>query len=291
MLVTSITIITLLFLNFISFWAFIGLGFIIIIIGSIWKSSEYEKEKRKKKRNKTQQFKKENSITIKIHNEDKLLNHPKGIMRFEMKGMYYQYLSPSEAGSFIGTAECDYNEYDKYAVAIYSDTLLGFVPKNNRILHESIEVWHEGKVFAWGHLNYDKYDKSWSGYVYIPVGCDNNNIKAIQYILNVSSKFEKINKRLNDKSIIISEEEMFNVLDQYLELNNYEKTLDNNCYWRADQLPDKVLNSFAFKLQKEKKWTTIVQLEKYMELINKLDEKQSNPLKKRIERAKQKIKQ
>lgn len=287
MLLAGIIIVILFLMGLLSVWAFIGLTIIILIIGGVWNANLNEKEKIKKRKNRQKTTK--NNAQPKIYNEDKLLNYPKGVIRFEMKGMHYQSLTPDEAGDFIGTAECVPDEHDDYAVGIYNNSgyLLGFVPRNNKILFKSIDVWHNGSVFAWGLLDYESYDDSWYGQVYIPVGLESFKIEAIKYILKNTQQFKNINKRIKDKSVIIQDDEMFNILKAYKVLNNNANKIGHNYYLEIPNLPVGTLNSFSFKLQKEKQWADIVLLEKYSELI--LNEKKAVTFKKRIEKAKSEL--
>ena len=134
----------------------------------------------------------------------------KGIKRFDLRGIQYRSLLPIDEGQFVGIAKCDYNSHDQYAVAIFNErnVHIGFVPKGNKRLHDSLSQWHGGNLFVWGGIEQDSYDKKWRGEVYIPIGLSSDQIEKLEEIFSLLRNRDNI---LNKDSI--SSEEYFTILD------------------------------------------------------------------------------
>lgn len=207
------------------------------------------------------------------------------IKSFSIVGTYYLKLNLKEEGNFVGYAKCEKNHHDKYAVAVFKDSNkhIGYTPKENVKLSESIYAWHAGKVLAWGNLSYHEIDQSWLGIVYIPVG-----LSAIQ-IEKISESFELLNKReriQNKDNITISE--YFQLLDDHLKIKDNLKDLGNNTgiYYEFSK---KIIPSLSKKLEAEKDWVNLHRLSNYKEIINELNEKFANTTLTRIEKAKKNL--
>ncbi len=114
----------------------------------------------------------------KIAEKDKVYKK-KGIKSFELKGISFNKPKKSDIGPFKGFAVCEKSPYDDYAVAIYNSNnkKLGYAPKNRKLLHESLKMWHNGKVECWGEIEYNSDSGYWSGSVEIPVGLTEEEIK------------------------------------------------------------------------------------------------------------------
>lgn len=112
----------------------------------------------------------ENSFDM--NKEDITLYKNKGIKDFKIVGSNHRNLSISENGIFYGYATCEYNGHDKYAVSVYNkeNIHIGYVPKNNKRLHDSITTWNNGKSNAWGYLKYVATEDCWFGSISIAVG-------------------------------------------------------------------------------------------------------------------------
>ncbi|MFW5983379.1 MAG: hypothetical protein ACOCQ4_02670 [bacterium] len=222
-----------------------------------------------------------NSKTDQESNE-KTLYKNREIRRFDMKGMFYRDLSKNEIGKFKGYANCEFNDHDQYAVGIYNnaDTLLGFVPKGNKRLNESIEEWHNGKVFSWGNLTYDEYNESWQGYVYIPVGLSEETIEEIKTIFKLIEKRDEI----INKSIV-DIEEYFSLLEDHKKIISAIESIKKPICIDYE-FPKKLIPSLSKTLEQNKEWNKLIELEKYTELINNLSVKFSEATFKRIEKAK-----
>ena len=264
--------------------AIIIVGIILIVIVLIARNNK----------NKSQKQNFQNTVTAKIESDkkvqnassinEKLIYKSKGVKSFEMRGMYFRDLGNKEVGKFLGTAICDYNEHDQSAVAIYNDSgvQLGFVPKGNKRLHDSIEKWHNSKVFAWGELLNEEYNgnTSWYGKVYIPVGYSENEISQIKEIFNLQERRKQI---LNSQNV--SSEEYFSLLTDYRLISQYRKSLENIDGIDFD-FPKTIIPSLSKQLEAEKDWNQLVMLEEFSDLIKLLNEKYANATLTRIEKAK-----
>lgn len=122
------------------------------------------------------------SRRIRTYQAEKILYKIREVRKYEMMGIYYQNLPVSEAGKFIGYVETEENPHDKYAVAVYKENHLhiGYVPRGSKRLSDSLNEWHNGKVFAWGKVRYNKDIDRWSGFVYVPLGLSDEEIESIK---------------------------------------------------------------------------------------------------------------
>jgi len=238
----------------------------------------------KKKHPKEEIILKQKDIS-KANYEEKLLYKTKGIRDFEIRGTYYRNLPKSESGIFFGYAICEENEHDKYAVAIYKDSgvKIGFTPKNNKRLNDSIKEWHSGKVIAWGTLDYDDFNKKWFGNVSIPIGLSDETIKKIHTFFELRNKKIKI---LESSKMDIND--YFDLFDNQIILEDICKEIEKlksfDCYLSKNILP-----SLSKELEKEKDWNNLLKLENYQLLINQLNPKYINSIKTRIDLAKEKL--
>lgn len=218
--------------------------------------------------------------------EEKLLYKNRGIKTFEIKGMFYQNLNPTiHNGDFIGYAKTDNNSHDMYAVEIYNNEnkLLGYLPKGNKRLNNTLNEWHNGKVIVWGGLLHDDYDDKWSGDVNIPIGLSDNQLEKIERILNLKSENQnQINKK--EKST----EKYFEILNRHREISNLLSDLKNpkEFYY---SFPKNLMPSISSYLEKEKNWLKLIELENHQDLISELSEKYKETTLKRIETAKKNV--
>lgn len=204
------------------------------------------------------------------------------IKNFAIVGTYYRELNPKEAGDFIGYVKCEKNQHDKYAVAVFKDSNkhIGYTPKGNVKLSESISAWHSGQLLAWGNLRYEEYDQSWYGSVYVPVGLTEEQIEKIKESFELLKKRELIQNKEN-----ISTSEYFDLLDDHLKIKENLADLGNETGIYYD-FSKKIIPSFSKQLENEKDWESLIKLENYKELIGELNEKFANSTLNRIEKAK-----
>jgi hypothetical protein len=218
--------------------------------------------------------------------DEKILYKKKGIKTFVMKGMFYQNLNPKvHSGDFIGIGKCEDNSHDMYAVGIYNqqNELLGYTPKGNKRLNNSLTEWNNGKVPVWGGLSHDNYDDRWYGTVYIPVGLTTDQIEKVERVLSlISDNQTQIKKK--EKST----EKYFEILKRHKEITKLLADLKNpkELYY---SFPKNLIPSISNHLEKEKNWEKLLELEKYQDLISELSEKFKETTLKRIEKAKKKV--
>jgi hypothetical protein len=210
----------------------------------------------------------------------------KGIKSFDIKGTYHRKLDiKTFSREFTGYAICENNSHDKYAVAIYNhdNVLLGFTPKGNIRLNSSLKEWHNGKIFAWGGLYYDDFERKWLGGVNIPIGLSPSEIANIENIVKLRS--------INDEQIKAKEfttDKYFEILYRHKEIHQKLESLE----YRSDiyySFPKNLIPSISKHLEQEKNWVKLMELEQYPELINDLSEKFRSSTEKRIELAKNKL--
>lgn len=218
--------------------------------------------------------------------EEKILYKKKGIKTFDMKGMFYQNLNPEiHSGDFIGIGKCEDNSHDMYAVGIYNqqNELLGYTPKGNKRLNNSLTEWNDGKVQVWGGLSHDDYDDRWYGTVYIPVGLTTEQIDKVERILSLKSDNQTQIKK-KEKST----EKYFEILNRHREIAKLLTDLKNPKEFHYS-FPKNLVPSISSHLEKEKNWEKLLELEKHQDLISELSDKFRGTTLKRIEKAKKNV--
>jgi hypothetical protein len=218
-------------------------------------------------------------------NQSQNLYQKREIKSFSIVGTFYRKLNPNEAGNFIGYVKCERNQHDKYAVAVFKNPNkhIGYTPKGNVKLSESISAWHSGQVLAWGNLRYEEYDQSWYGSINIPVGLTKTQIEKIKESFDLLKKRELIQTKEN-----ISKNEYFDLFDDHLKIKENLADLGNETgiYYEFSK---KIIPSFSKQLESEKDWESLIKLENYKELITELNEKFANSTLNRIEKAKKNL--
>lgn len=222
----------------------------------------------------------------KIQKEDKYLYKQKGVKGFDLKGMYYRNLKPNiHAGLFYGFAKCEQNSHDRYAVGIYNfdNELLGYTPKGNKRLSNSITEWNNGITPAWGSLRHDDYNDKWYGYVEIAVGFSSEQNKNLERFLRLKKDNEELIRK-KEKST----EKYFLILNNHKEIKSLLSDMET-----INQLeysfPTHIIPSISSHLEKEKNWNKLIELEKHMDIISELSEKFKQTTLRRIEKAKKNV--
>lgn len=217
---------------------------------------------------------------------EKKLYKKKSVRRFNIVGTYYLKLNPDDYGkSFTGYAACKANKHDRYAVGIYDKdgVHIGYVPKGNTILHDSLKEWYNGKVLVWGYLHYDDFERKWQGECYIPVKYSTEEIAKFEELLNLRAIN---NEQLENK--VGTTEEYFQILERHKMIQKYLQELNNpnefNYYFPKNFIP-----SVSKHLEKQKEWEKLVELGTYDDLIMDLHEQFRGTTVKRIELAKSKL--
>jgi len=259
------------------------IGFLIVlgyVVGTFQNNKKVESKSNRKK------ITKQN-----IKTETDLLYKKREIKSFSIKGTHFQKnVNSNDSGPFVGYVTTENNKHDKYAVAIYNNEnkKIGFVPKGNYRLNESLKQWHNGKILAWGNLTWDDYHNDWNWYdciVKIPIGLKTEELESIKRIFELRNNNGNILKKEN-----VSSEDYFSYLENYYTIN---KEIDNlkipdEFY---EHFPKNLIPRISKQLEKEKKWEKLIELEQYSDLINDLSEKFKETTMTRIEKAKQNLPQ
>lgn len=219
-------------------------------------------------------------------NDPLLIYKTKGLKIFNLVGAFYRNLNHNEKGPFNGYAITTDNDHDQYAVAIYKNNNLhvGYIPKGNKRMHDSINELHGGRIIVYGELSYSNYGGDWTGMVYIPVMQTAEELNT----LSTAFKLQELNRTIlsNKES---SGADLFQVIlnhTEILKLLNQVKNIEGLPY----SLPKTVIPSLTTKLEKEKEWELLSDVENYPDLINELSEKYKNATYMKIEAAKKRLK-
>jgi hypothetical protein len=218
----------------------------------------------------------------KLNKSDVGVYKNRGVKSFEIRGAKYRNLRLSDTGHFIGFVQIEENPHDKYAVAVYKNTAtkLGYTPKENIRLHRSLKELYNGKVIAWGYLDYIERDNQWKGIVSIPIGVNDKEIEIVTQIIN---KQEEIKGKVKSNNLSINE--IFEILELAYELN--EKCKQILSYHKFNvEVPKTLIPSLSKELENKKDFPNLIRLEKYLFLINELSEKYKLTTLNRIEQAK-----
>jgi hypothetical protein len=221
-----------------------------------------------------------------IKDNSDYLYKEKEIRPFEISGLFYRKLDIVEdSGLFIGHACTTYNVHDKYCVEIFNkkNKSIGFIPKGNRRLFESLSQWHNGKIFIWGQLFFEEYYNNWKGTVYIPVGFSVNEIEDIKKFFSLQNSVSQIISSSNKTTqSYITFLNLNSEIALILKKLNYPAGL--NYY-----APSTILASISKLFEKEKMWQELINLESEIDLLKNLPENYKKATKRRIELAKNKI--
>ena len=209
----------------------------------------------------------------------------KGIKSFKVKGMYYR--DRVEAGEFQGIARTERNQHDKYAVGIFdsSGNHLGYIPKGNKRMNETINEIYQGEQFCWGRITQDEFTKKWHGYVNIPVGFSQREIDKMKVFFSNDYLINKI--RVNKSNLNSS---MFKTLmelmdHQYKFVKEFKK-FENDFFC---SLPTSIIPSGMKLLESEGDFEYLSKFEVFKHLYKELSPKYLNVALRRIQKAKDKI--
>ncbi len=214
----------------------------------------------------------------------------KDIVKFDIVGTYFRNISPKESGNFTGYIVAEKNNvHDKYAVAVYKSNHvhIGYVPRGNQKLHNTLVKEHNGKVFAWGYIH--NYGENWEGDVCVPIAYNNQELQSIKNIFdlsaNIIAKLKKDNLIKEDYFNILEEDsKQLKLMSEFNELE-IKSTLPYNFMNHSN----KILPNLSKLLFDNKDWEGFIYLEKYNVLINNMtNERSKNALLKRIDKAKEK---
>ena len=218
------------------------------------------------------------------HNTEELLLYKHAEIRnFEIRGLSHVKVKLKE-GEFRGYVKCEQNKHDKYAVGVYLETgqRIGFTPKANKRLSDSISTWHSGETTAWGTLSYDDYTGYWNGKVYIPVGLDEITMMLIDKGFRINEQFKGIVSNEPDAKEMLKALELRRQTQQIVaEVNapNY------NFHQDYKYLIPKISKS----LEAQQDWQGLLELSEFSDYIDTIGEKYRNTTYRRIEKAKSMI--
>lgn len=252
------------------------IGIVIIVIFIIFRSS--------KKRSSVPESSQIQTPTLESPQSQRIYQK-REIKNFSINGISYRKLNPNESGDFVGYVKCERNTHDKYAVAVYNNKnkQLGYTPKENVRLSESIYAWHAGQVFAWGNVTYVEYDKSWLGVVYIPLGLTEMQLQ------NLKETFDLLEKiKLIQSNVSITKSDHFELFDDHLKIIDKLKNLGNDIGIDYE-FSKKIIPSFSKQLEIDQDWEGLIKLGDYKVLISELSEKFATSTINRIEKAKKNL--
>lgn len=215
-----------------------------------------------------------------------ILYKNKGVKEFDLKGMSYRRLNPERHGGlYYGYALCEKNPHDKYAVAVYNldKEMLGYTPKGNKRLSNSISHWNNGKAPAWGSIRYHGYNEAWYGYTQIAVGFSEEQNERLYRFFALKLQNDDL---LANK--VKSTEKFFLILGNYKEIQsilNEFRNIEELSY----SLPVRFISTVSSHLEKEKNWNKLIELSEYNELIDELTGNFKNATLRRIETARNMI--
>lgn len=205
----------------------------------------------------------------------------KGIRSVMMKGMYYRKLKPEKhAGSFTGYAKSIRNRHDTFGVGIFNDDNehLGFVPKGNYRLHNSINAWDSGSSLAFGRLWYDDYNQRWGGEVSVLAGVE---VVEAERIIGGIKKRQIAKSNLAQKHIKI--EELESLVKELIEIKTDSSNVCNE-YVKVD-IPVSFIARTAKRFEEERIWRGILLLAELEEITALLPERNKAAFEKRISKA------
>lgn len=218
------------------------------------------------------------------NNLEELLYKTIKVRHFSIRGIRFREdINERDAGFFVGHVICEDNYHDKYAVAVFRNDgkQLGYTPKHNKRLNDSIKKWHNGKILCWGTIGYYSYSNIWGGEVYIPVGISEDTINMIY---EVATRKVRLNILLEEKPVSI--ENSLNALKIHKELKELTKTIpkfDGLDY----NFPQTLIPSLSKFLEKEKMWSKLIELDQYKDEIQNLSSVMANSTLQRIKKAKE----
>lgn len=207
------------------------------------------------------------------------------VKSFLIKGVEHYLNHPDESGSFIGYATLEHNKHDKYAVTIRKKNgkKIGFTPKNNKLLHTTIDKLYNGKVFCWGYTEWSNslneiYRNGCQ--VYIPLGFNQEKINMIEELFNID---------LTPVSSEVKSEGIYKTIENHKHYNQLVDKINIPNQFRKNTI-SKFLPSLSASLLKEKKYQKLLDLETEFEVeIKEITLKSKNAFRNRIEKAREKL--
>lgn len=207
----------------------------------------------------------------------------KGIKSFKVKGMYYR--EKVEDGTFQGIARTERNQHDKYAVGIFdsSGNHLGYIPKGNKRMNETINEIYQGEQFCWGRITQDEFTKKWHGYVNIPVGFSQREIDKMKVFFSNDYLINKI--RVNKSNLNSSMfKNLMELMDHQYKFVKEFKKFENDFFC---SLPTSIIPSGMKLLESEGDFEYLSKFETFKHLYKDLSPTYLNVALRRISKAKE----
>ena len=213
----------------------------------------------------------------------------KKVKKERIVGTFYSLKdNHSYAGPFEGYAFCEDNPFDNYAVAIYNlnNERLGYIQRDNRWIHNSIEHYHMGKVYCWGYLEHviNVPKPFWYGEVFISVGLSISEIEILKSFYDIFKESFLLSKKIKKDS-----SDYESLIENYL---STQKIISSSKSFENIEIEFKTryVLSYVVSLAKEQNLQKINSLDKYNLLITKLTPLQQISIKKKIDQLNQNAK-
>ena len=211
---------------------------------------------------------------------------------FIIKGLYHRDEDVlMRSLSFYGYAKCENNSHDRYAVGIYNNynELVGYTPRGNKKLYNSIQEWHGGKVIFWGGIDFNDYYDTFkyrftNAGVTIPVGFSSDELDIIHaYLIKKSYWYDLYNSYIETERPVDKGEKLLNVS---YEIEKISKNLRGNYFeGQFPGIPLSMIPSISNRMEKNKDWKGLINLKKFRREIEKLSAVKKNATIRRIEKA------
>ncbi len=213
----------------------------------------------------------------------------KKVKKERIVGTFYSLQdNDSYAGPFEGYAFCEDSPFDNYAVAIYNSNndRLGYIPRDNRWIHNSIEHYHKGKVYCWGYLEHviNGTKPFWYGEVFISVGLSISEIEILNSFYDIFKESFLLSKKIKKDSA-----DYESLIENYL---TTQKIISSSKSFENIEIDfkNRYVLSYVVSLAKERNLQKINSLERYRLLIAKLTPLQQISIKNKVDHVNQNIK-
>lgn len=203
-----------------------------------------------------------------------------GIKKAEVKKLTKG--SPTIIPEFVtGTAIVRPDDHDKYNVDITNEqgSTIGHVEKNRRLCN-SLEAWHQGKIFTFVKVTENPETGNLSGTAFIPAGFDEEKIKMLKEIFQ---KLAKRNKILSGENI--NSDSYLEILDDHKFISQVMFKLNMTDIFDIS-LSKRIIPALSKQLEDEQNWAGLLKLEQHSDLIDELSERFAGTTYKRISKAK-----
>jgi hypothetical protein len=207
---------------------------------------------------------------------------------YTISGMEYQNLGSYLVEEFTGYVQIEDNLHDPYAIAVYKSKTkkLGYIPKGSKQLYDSLKSLHNGTAFCFGYID---YGESWNrSFVNVVTGLDENELSLIKESFTIQKKLDKLSNNAVYK--VLSIDERFKILETtHLSNEKLKKISQDYDYNFNLQFPALFIPGLAKELEQAKDWSNLLKLERYLSIINNLNDRFKYSILKKIALAKEKL--